>query len=114
MAVAGGPAGSASWVVERSHEVVAISRSGGVDLMTGAGLDEAPRGADVVANVTTLSRKASVAFFEAETRNLLAAEERAGVRHRVVLSIVGVDRVDSGYYFGKRGQEELALPGRSR
>ena len=118
MAVAGGTGWVGKLVVEqareRGHEVVVISRSGGVDLVTGAGLDEALRGVDVVidvANVTTLSRKASVAFFEAETRNLLAAEERAGVRHHVLLSIVGVDRVDSGYYFGKRRQEELALAG---
>jgi uncharacterized protein YbjT (DUF2867 family) len=99
---------------ERGHEVVVISRAGGVDLTTGAGLDDALRGVDVVidvANVTTLRRKTSVAFFETETRNLLAAEERAGVRHHVVLSIVGVDRVDSGYYFGKRRQEQLALAG---
>lgn len=118
MAVAGGTGWVGKLVVqqagERGHEVVVISRSGGVDLMTGAGLDDALRGVDVVidvANVATLSRKASVAFFEAETRNLLAAEERAGVGHHVLLSIVGVDRVDSGYYFGKRRQEELALAG---
>jgi len=118
VAVAGGTGWVGRPVVERArergHEVVVISRSAGVDLVTGAGLGDALRGVDVVidvANVTTLSRKESVAFFEAETRNLLAAEERAGVRHHVVLSIVGIDRVDSGYYFGKRRQEELALAG---
>ncbi|TYB62346.1 SDR family oxidoreductase [Nonomuraea sp. PA05] len=118
MAVAGGTGWVGRLVVgrarEQGHEVVVMSRSAGVDLMTGAGLDEALRGADVVidvANVSTLSRRKSVAFFETETRNLLAAEERAGVRHHVLLSIVGVDRVDSGYYLGKRRQEELALAG---
>lgn len=118
MAVAGGTGWVGKLVVEqareRSHDVVVISRSGGVDLMTGTGLDDALHGVDVVidvANTSTLSRKASVAFFETETRNLLKAEERAGVRHHVLLSIVGVDRVDSGYYTGKRRQEELALAG---
>jgi uncharacterized protein YbjT (DUF2867 family) len=118
VAVAGGTGWAGKLVVERArergHEVVVISRSAGVDLVSGAGLGDALRGVDVVidvANVTTLSRKESVAFFEAETRNLLAAEQRAGVGHHVVLSIVGVDRVDSGYYFGKRRQEELALAG---
>jgi uncharacterized protein YbjT (DUF2867 family) len=33
------------------------------------------------------------------------------VRHHVVLSIVGVDRIGSGYYAGKRRQEELAIAG---
>ncbi|MFI7641712.1 hypothetical protein [Nonomuraea sp. NPDC049400] len=36
-----------------------------------------------VACVTRLSRKTSVAFFETETLNLPAAEERAGVSHKV-------------------------------
>ncbi|GIH26238.1 3-beta hydroxysteroid dehydrogenase [Acrocarpospora phusangensis] len=118
IAVAGGTGWVGKLVVEQArgqgHEVVVMSRSGGVDLISGAGLDDALRGVDVVidvANVTTLSRKTSVTFFETETRNLLAAEERAGVRHHVLLSIVGIDRVDSGYYIGKRRQEELALAG---
>ncbi|MGK5684250.1 SDR family oxidoreductase [Actinoplanes sp. URMC 104] len=118
IAVAGGTGWVGRLVVEqaraRGHEVVVISRSTGVDLTTGEGLDDALRGVDVVVDVTnveTLSRKASVAFFETTTRTLLAAEERAGVRHHVVLSIVGVDRVDSGYYEGKRRQERLALDG---
>ena len=53
----------------------------------------------------------SIAFFEAATGHLLAAEERAGVRHHVAVSIVGCDRVDLGYYFGKRRQEELVRSG---
>ncbi|MFC7535500.1 SDR family oxidoreductase [Actinoplanes sp. GCM10030250] len=96
------------------HDVVVISRSGGVDLMTGAGLDDALRGADAVidvANVTTLSRAESVAFFGTTTERLLAAGKRAGVAHHVALSIVGVDRVESGYYEGKLRQEELVKAG---
>lgn len=34
--------------------------------------------------------------------------------HSAVLSIVGIDRVGSGYYIGKRRQEELALAVRFR
>ncbi|TDO37407.1 SDR family oxidoreductase [Paractinoplanes brasiliensis] len=118
IAVAGGTGMVGELVVERAraagHEVVVISRSHGVDLTTGAGLDEALQGVDAVidvANVETLSRKKAIDFFETTTRHLLAAEERSHVRHHVVLSIVGVDRVDSGYYAGKRRQEELALAG---
>ncbi|GID29276.1 3-beta hydroxysteroid dehydrogenase [Paractinoplanes brasiliensis] len=116
--MAGGTGMVGELVVERAraagHEVVVISRSHGVDLTTGAGLDEALQGVDAVidvANVETLSRKKAIDFFETTTRHLLAAEERSHVRHHVVLSIVGVDRVDSGYYAGKRRQEELALAG---
>lgn len=100
---------------ERGHEVVVLSRGTGQDLTTGSGLDEALAGVDAVidcSNVVTLSAKRSTAFFEAVTRNLLAAEERAGVGHHVLLSIVGIDRIDGyGYYAGKRRQEEVALAG---
>lgn len=118
MAVAGGTGWVGKLVVERAreagHEVVVISRSRGVDLTTGTGLDEALRGVDAVidvVNVETLSRRTAIEFFETTTRHLLAAEKRSHVRHHVVLSIVGVDRVNSGYYAGKRRQEELALAG---
>jgi uncharacterized protein YbjT (DUF2867 family) len=96
------------------HDVVVIARSAGVDLMTGAGLDDALRGVQVVidvANVTTMSRKKAVGFFGAMTERLLAAEQRAGVGHHVALSIIGIDRVDYGYYEGKRRQEELVTAG---
>ncbi len=43
------------------------------------------------------------------TRNLLTSGRAAGVRHFVALSIVGIDRVDYGYYRGKRVQEQLLL-----
>jgi hypothetical protein len=93
---------------------VPLARSTGVDLMTGHGLDAALHGVSCVidvSNVATTRRARASAFFEAGTRHLLAAEEGAGVGHHVVLSIVGVDRVDVGYYLGKRHQEELVLTG---
>ena len=118
VAVAGGTGVVGRHVVEAlaigGHEAVVLARSRGVDVTTGAGVDEAVAGADAVidvSNLTTMSKKKSVAFFTAGTRNLLAAGERAGVRHHVALSIVGVDRVDFGYYEGKRRQEELVLGG---
>ncbi len=82
--------------------------------MTGAGLDAALRGVQGVvdvANIATQRRSAAVGFFTAATSALLAAGARAAVRHHVALSIVGVDRVDTGYYAGKRAQEELVLGG---
>jgi uncharacterized protein YbjT (DUF2867 family) len=97
------------------HEVVRISRSLGVDLTTGAGLDEALAGVEAVidtTNCTATDRDEAVAYFSGTTRNLLAAGERAGVRHHVLLSIAGVHRVDgNAHYAGKRAQEGLVSEG---
>jgi uncharacterized protein YbjT (DUF2867 family) len=93
------------------HDVVRISRSLGVDLSTGAGLDSALAGVDAVVDATSApaaGHAETVAYFGTATRNLLAAGERAGVRHHVLLSIVGVDRVEgNAHYAGKREQERL-------
>lgn len=98
------------------HDVVRISRSLGVDLRTGDGLDAALTGVEAVIDATSheaADRDETVAFFGTTTRNLLAAEERAGVRHHVLLSIVGVDRVEGNpHYAGKREQERLVAEGR--
>jgi uncharacterized protein YbjT (DUF2867 family) len=98
----------------RGHVPVVLARSGGVDLTSGAGLDDALAGVTAVidaSNVVTASAATSIAFFEAATAHLTAAGQRAGVAHYVALSIVGCDRVDFPYYLGKRRQEELALAG---
>jgi Predicted nucleoside-diphosphate-sugar epimerases len=97
------------------HDVVRISRSLAIDLLTGTGLDAALAGVEAVIDVTncTASDPAeTVAFFGTTTRNLLAAEQRAGVRHHVLLSIAGVDRVEgNAHYVGKREQERLVAAG---
>lgn len=118
VAVAGGTGVVGQHVVSAlsagGSDVVVLARSRGIDLTTGQGLDAALEGVETVidvSNVTTMSRSTSEQFFETTTRRLLAAGERAGVRHHVVLSIVGADRVDFGYYFGKRRQEALVLAG---
>ncbi|MHA6764167.1 SDR family oxidoreductase [Streptacidiphilus sp. PAMC 29251] len=116
IAVAGGTGVVGAFVVEAVHAAghtpVVLARSVGVDVVSGQGLDQALRGASVVvdvSNVTSTSAAKSIRFFEAATGNLLAAGQRAGVSHHVALSIVGVDRVDLGYYLGKRRQEALVL-----
>ena len=118
IAVAGGTGLVGRYVVtaliDAGHDPVVLSRTQGVDLASGTGLDQALTGAQVlvdVSNVATLSRTRATKFFGASTRHLQEAGVRAGVRHLVVLSIVGVDRVDTGYYAGKRRQEEVALAG---
>lgn len=97
-------------VRRRGHEPIVLSRSHGTDLTTGEGVDRALDGAAAVidvSNVATNSGSKAIAFFEAATGNLLAAEERVGAGHHVALSIVGIDRVDLPYYRGKVRQEEL-------
>ena len=118
IAVAGGTGAVGRHVVEAvlaaGLEPVVLARSTGIDIVTGAGLDDALRGVDAVVDVTNSRaqrRAASVAFFTAGTTSLLAAGARAGVRHHLVLSIVGVDRVPTGYYAGKLAQESAALAG---
>jgi uncharacterized protein YbjT (DUF2867 family) len=97
------------------HAVVRVSRSTGVDLLTGTGLEKALDGVDAVVDVTnTVATDPAEAerFVESATCNLLAAEERAGVGHHMVLSIVGLDRIrGNGHYHGKRRQETLVQGG---
>ncbi len=96
---------------ENGHEVVAASRSSGVDTITGKGLTEALTGAEVVidvANSPSFEDKAAMEFFETSGRHLLAAEEAARVKHHVALSVVGTDRLlASGYFRAKMAQENL-------
>ncbi|ARQ71997.1 SDR family oxidoreductase [Streptomyces marincola] len=97
------------------HDAVGISRSLGVDLSTGDGLDEALAGVEAVidtTNFTGTDPQEAVAYFGGITRHLLAAGERAGVRHHVLLSITAVDRVEgNAHYMGKREQERLVTEG---
>jgi len=96
---------------ERGNEVVPASPATGVDTLTGKGLDDALKGAQVVVDVSnspSFEDTAVMKFFETSTRNLLAAEKKAGVKHHVALSIVGADRnPDSGYLRAKMAQEKL-------
>lgn len=96
------------------HEAVPASLSTGVDLLTGTGLDEALEGAETVVNLANSPTfdEASLDFFRTSMTNLLAAGEKAGVRHQAVLSIVGVDQVPQlDYYRAKTLQEELLRQG---
>lgn len=92
----------------RGKEAVPAAIDTGVDILTGQGLDEVMAGAEVLvdlANSPTFD-EAATAFFEAAGRNLAAAAQRAGVRHRIALSIVGADRLpDSAYLRAKLAQE---------
>jgi uncharacterized protein YbjT (DUF2867 family) len=93
------------------HDVVAASRGSGVDVLTGDGLDDALNGADAlvdVVNSPSFEDEPLMDFFRKSTTNLVDAAKRAGTRHYVALSIVGVDGLpDSGYMRAKVVQEQI-------
>jgi uncharacterized protein YbjT (DUF2867 family) len=93
------------------HQAVAASPDTGVNTLTGEGLAEVLQGAAVVVDVSnspSFEDAAVLHFFETSTRNLLAAEAQAGVRHHVALSVVGTERLsESGYFRAKIAQENL-------
>ena len=95
----------------QGRDAVSASPSSGVNTMTGEGLSEALKGAQVVvdvANSPSFEDKAVLEFFETSGKNLLPAESAAGVRHHVALSVVGTDRLPESCYFrAKLAQEKL-------
>jgi uncharacterized protein YbjT (DUF2867 family) len=118
IAVIGGTGLIGSQVVKilnaSGHEAVPHSPSTGLDLLSGQGLPEALKGADVVVNLTNSPTfdDASPAFFQQTMGNLLTAAKAAGVGHAVILSIVGAERVpDLVYYRAKVLQEDILKAG---
>jgi uncharacterized protein YbjT (DUF2867 family) len=96
------------------HDVVAMSRSSGVDVVTGDGLAEALAGVECVIDVATGSspdQEAATEFFTAAARNLHETGARAGVRRMVVVSIIGIDRFTAGYSMAKVAHEKAMLSG---
>lgn len=96
---------------QQGHDVVAASLASGLNTITGAGLDQALAGAQVVVDVTnspSFEDQAVLEFFETSCRNIVAAEVKAGVKHHVALSVVGTERLQgSGYFRAKMAQENL-------
>jgi uncharacterized protein YbjT (DUF2867 family) len=96
------------------HEVVAMSRSSGVDVVSGDGLAEALEGVDCVIDAATgpsPDEEAATGFFTASARNLQEQGERAGVKRIVVVSIIGIDRFSGGYNAAKLAQERALKAG---
>ncbi|AIA01500.1 SDR family oxidoreductase [Streptomyces noursei] len=117
-AVIGGTGLIGSQVVKKlnaaGHEAVPHSMSTGVDVITGQGVEEAVAGADVMVNLTNSPTfdDASLTFFRTSMENLLAAGQKCGVGHAVILSIVGTDQVPGlAYYRAKALQEEILKAG---
>ncbi|NGO47227.1 SDR family oxidoreductase [Streptomyces ureilyticus] len=88
------------------HEVRVLSRHSqpyAVDLREGgSGLDAAVAGVDTIVHCATTARGGD----EQAARHLIAAARRAGVRHLLYISIVGIDRVPFGYYKAKLAVEK--------
>jgi uncharacterized protein YbjT (DUF2867 family) len=98
----------------RGHDVVAMARSTGVDVITGAGLTEALEGVEVIVDAATgptPDEQAATEFFTTAARNLHEAAVGAGVQRLVVVSIVGIDRFDAGYNAAKLAQEKATVDG---
>ncbi|MFI6952326.1 SDR family oxidoreductase [Nocardia sp. NPDC050408] len=115
VAVFGGTGLIGSKVVDllntQGHEAVPHSISTGVDVITGEGVDKAMADNDVAINLTNSPTfdAASADFFRTSMDNLVAAADKAGVRHFVILSIVGVDQVPNLDYYRAKALQELIL-----
>jgi uncharacterized protein YbjT (DUF2867 family) len=101
----------ASKLSAQGHDVITASRRSGVDSLTGEGLADAVAGADVLVDVADsplFDDEPVMHFFTTTTTNLLSAEQEAGVKHHVALSVVGAQIMpDSGYNTAKAAQENL-------
>ncbi|HEY7088788.1 MAG TPA: SDR family oxidoreductase [Tepidisphaeraceae bacterium] len=104
-------------LTERGHDAVAASPKSGVNTITGEGLADVLSAAQVVVDVSNAPNwedAAVMKFFDTSTRNLLAAEAKAGVSHHVALSVVGTERLqESGYFRAKLVQENLIAASKS-
>lgn len=113
---------------DAGHTVRVLSRSSaspvppgvelvGGDLVTARGLERAVAGVDAVVDVSNIENpRESVTrrFFTAGTDHLVSAEQRAGVEHHLVVSIVGIDDVPLGYYRAKVAQEAALVTASAR
>ncbi|USX53066.1 SDR family oxidoreductase [Lentzea sp. HUAS12] len=96
---------------EHGHDAVPASPNSGVNTLTGEGVEEVLKSADVLVDVSNSPSFADddvMNFFTTATTNLTKAAAAAGVGHYVALSIVGTDELpESGYLRAKVAQEEL-------
>lgn len=98
----------------RGHHVVPMSRSVGVDVITGEGLAEALAGVDTVIDAASWpspEQEAATEFFTTSARNLHEVGEQAGVGRIVVVSIIGIDRFTAGYLAAKKAHEQAVVAG---
>jgi uncharacterized protein YbjT (DUF2867 family) len=96
-------------LAERGHQVVAISRATGVDIITGSGLEAALDGTEVIIDAATSPSpdgQTATEFFVTAARNLQQAGVRAGVKRAAVVSIINIDKSTGGYGAAKIAHED--------
>jgi hypothetical protein len=96
------------------HKVVPISRSAGVDVITGDGLAGELTDAGAIIDVTagpSSGQRAATGFFTTAAANLQQAGERAGVARYVVVSVIGIGTSAGGYGAAKLAREQAVLAG---
>jgi uncharacterized protein YbjT (DUF2867 family) len=101
-------------LTERGHDVVPMSRTHGVDVITGEGLAKALADVECIVDTATgpsPEREAATEFFTTAARNLQEAGQRAGVQRIVVVSIINTDRLKGGYSIAKVAHEQAMLSG---
>ncbi|CAA9321923.1 MAG: hypothetical protein AVDCRST_MAG89-1683 [uncultured Gemmatimonadetes bacterium] len=82
------------------------------DLASGEGVDAAVKGVDTIIHAASSPRGDTQRTDVQGTMRLIEAARRAGVRHVVYVSIVGIDRVPFAYYRHKLAAEREIEAGR--
>ena len=77
-----------------------------MDLETNAGIDAALDGVDAVVHAASDPRRPEAVDIDG-TRSLAAASKKAGVRHLIYVSIVGIEAIPVKYYRAKLAAEEV-------
>jgi uncharacterized protein YbjT (DUF2867 family) len=98
----------------RGQDVVPMSRSVGVDVITGEGLASALSGVECIVDAATgaaAEQEAATEFFTTEAGNLQEEGARAGVQRMVVVSIIGCDQFTGGYAAAKVAHERALQSG---
>jgi uncharacterized protein YbjT (DUF2867 family) len=107
---------------DAGHEVVALSKQSGQDVLRSEGLAQALDSAEALVDVLqspSLDEQEAGDFFSRAAENLGRAAREAGAHRVVVLSIIGVDRIAAaevaagtgfdGYYRAKHAHERATI-----
>ena len=101
-------------LTERGHDVVPISRTHGVDVITGDGLAEALAGVESIVDVATgpsPEQQPATEFFTTAAENLQRVGQQTGVNRIIAVSIINTDRLKGGYSVAKVAHEQATLAG---
>lgn len=118
IAIAGATGRVGHYIVQelnnRGQNTVAISRSNGIDIITGEGLKNALTGVECIidaASGPSPDQESATKFFTTAARNLQEAGAQARVKRIIVVSILGIDRFTAGYMVAKIAHEKVSQSG---